>query len=100
MPDNLIKEYMAEARNLKEKNNLNTIFVLRGFYKNSFRETSEKIGILCENKYVSVIVDPTLFEKYNINQVPTVIKQDDGDFYKISGSVSIGYALEKFSGDK
>jgi type-F conjugative transfer system pilin assembly protein TrbC len=100
MRDNLIKEYIAEARSLKEKDNINVVFVLRGFYKNSFKETGSKVAQLSDSKNVGVIVDPTLYQKYNIKQVPVIVKKNENDFDKISGSITIRYALEIFKEGK
>jgi type-F conjugative transfer system pilin assembly protein TrbC len=98
MPDNMIKDYVSEAGDLKEKNNIDIIFVLRGFYKNSFKETSHKIGQLSGNKNIGVIIDPNLYKKYGVEQVPTIAKENnDDEFDKIIGSISIRYALEKFT---
>lgn len=100
MSDNLISNYIVEARSLKERDNINVIFVLRGFYKNSFRETSNKINKLTDGKHIAMIVDPTLYEKYNVNQVPSIIKNNNNSYDKLIGSVTIRYALEVFEGDK
>lgn len=98
MPDSLIRDYIDEARNLKESNNVNIVFVLRGFYNNSFKETSDKINQLANGRSIAVIVDPTLYEKYNINLVPSIIKNSDHDYDKLTGSVTISYAIELFAG--
>jgi conjugal transfer pilus assembly protein TrbC len=95
MPDNLIRDYIIEARNYD-----GTVLVLRGFYKNSFRETTHKINKLGDNKQVGVIVDPTLYQKYNIQQVPSIVRVKGNSFDKIDGSISIKYALEKFEENK
>jgi type-F conjugative transfer system pilin assembly protein TrbC len=100
MPDSLIKSYIAEARGLKEKNNGNITFVLRGFYENSYRKTTDKVAKLSGSRPVSIVVDPTLFKKYNVTQVPSVVR-DGGDSYdKMNGATTIKYALEQFEGGK
>ncbi len=72
--------------------------VLRGLYKNSFRLTQEKIkdlGIVVE-------IDPPLFEKFQIQQVPTFIlalsSQGETvlDHDVLKGNVSLSYVLEQF----
>ena len=100
MPEIMIKNYFIEAKSLKQKKDINTVFVLRGFYKNSFKETLIRISSLLsdfDDKNVNMVVDPTLFRKYLINQVPAILKNCENDFYKITGSVSITYALEQFN---
>ncbi len=101
MPDNMIKNYFSESQNLLNKDrNTDIVFVLRGFYKNSFKETRAKIATLTQNnnnKPLGIIVDPILFQKYNIQQVPIIIKEyKNGNYDIIKGSITIKYALETF----
>lgn len=103
MPDSMIKNYFSESQNLFNKNT-DIVFVLRGFYKNSFRETTAKIATLTQNnnnKPLGIIVDPTLFQKYNIQQVPTIVREyKNGSYDIIKGSITIKYALETFKKEK
>jgi conjugal transfer pilus assembly protein TrbC len=71
--------------------------ILRGLYKDSFRLTQQKIkelGIVAD-------VDPTLFQKFSIKEVPTFVitepHQDQQSFRydQLSGNVTLTYALEK-----
>lgn len=101
MPDNMIKNYFSESQNLLNKDkNMDIVFVLRGFYKNSFKETTAKVATLTQdndNQPLGIIVDPILFQKYNIGQVPTIIKEyKNGSYDVIKGSITIKYALETF----
>lgn len=101
MPEIMIKNYFIEAKSLKQKKDINIVFVLRGFYRNSFKETLIKINSLLsdfDDKNVNLVVDPIFFRKYIVNQVPVILKNCKNDFYKITGSVSITYGLEQFSG--
>lgn len=98
MGDNMLKNYFIEANKLQNK--MNITFVLRGFFQNSFQLTIKKIGALLEDiGPVSIIVDPTLFLKYDVKQVPVIV-QNGKRFKKISGAVSIQYSLEKFLGEE
>lgn len=98
MPDKMIKNYFIESQSLKEKYNINIIFVLRGFYKNSFKATSEKIALLLKDldkKDVPITIDPITFKKYNIEKVPTFLKFNAENYDIMSGAVNIDYFIEK-----
>jgi len=78
--------------------------VLRGLVNGGFKETAEKLKELQEE----IIIDPTLFEAYGITLVPTFVlrsestrKVKNGSYDRLSGNVSLEYALEQFalSGD-
>jgi conjugal transfer pilus assembly protein TrbC len=72
--------------------------VLRGLYKNSFRRTQQKIKDLG----IVVDIDPPLFEKFQIQQVPTFVLalSSQGETIPehdiLKGNVSLSYALEQF----
>ncbi len=85
----------------QDANKVGGRLVLRGLYKNSFRLTQQKIkdlGIVVE-------IDPPLFEKFQIQQVPTFIlalsSQGETvlDHDVLKGNVSLSYALEQFVKD-
>lgn len=68
--------------------------VTRGLLNNSFQETQKKlrdIGIELE-------IDPTLFERYTIDQVPTYVLEEkrSGRFDQISGNVDPLFVLNLF----
>jgi type-F conjugative transfer system pilin assembly protein TrbC len=74
--------------------------VLRGLVEGNFRETAKKLQELQEE----ILIDPTLFEDYGISTVPTFVlrsestrKVKDGSYDRLSGNVSLEYALEQFS---
>ncbi len=73
---------------------------MRGLINNSFKETA----VYMREFKAGLWIDPTLFKAFNIVQVPTfvvleksfvqglVVKHD-----KLSGNVSLDFALEKIS---
>ena len=73
--------------------------VLRGLVGNSFKETAEKLKKIPHG----ALIDPTLFETYEIKNVPTFVKllneqrhpKDKVPYRKLSGNVSVQYALNK-----
>ena len=85
----------------------NGIIVLRGVEDNSFKKMSEHIQRLTkEDEELAIIIDPTLFKKFNVEQVPTYVlaKQEkcpagvscQAHYDKIIGNITPKYALEKF----
>lgn len=73
-------------------------FVLVGLPNNSFSELSEKIIKLKKMGVDAQIqIDPIAFKKFQISNVPTFVVSDDNKFDKISGSISLEYALNYMS---
>lgn len=65
-----------------------------------FKETAKKLQELQEE----ILIDPTLFEAYGISVVPTFVlrtentgKVEDNSYDRLSGNVSLEYALEQFA---
>lgn len=72
------------------------IFVLRGLPENSFRELAVKMQDLRKKGIMATVqIDPLLFEKYGIEQVPCFVIAEEKRFDKLSGNVTLAYALEK-----
>jgi type-F conjugative transfer system pilin assembly protein TrbC len=77
--------------------------VLRGLKDNSFSQTAIEIKKLGEKG--GVIIDPNLFEEYNVTMVPTFVLAREKDclegmscykkFDKLAGNVKAGYVLDK-----
>ena len=64
-------------------------FVLRGLPQNSFKVLAQKI-----TEYgCPVIIDPLLFEKYGITQVPCFVWEHKGKTKGVYGNVTLDYAL-------
>ena len=80
LPVTSLKQLFAQA----SKNNVRLI--MRGLVNNSFKDTQRKIQELG----IIVDIDPTLFDKYQITQVPTFVKGQ----HKLMGNVSLAYAKQ------
>ncbi|MBN9413082.1 MAG: type-F conjugative transfer system pilin assembly protein TrbC [Candidatus Paracaedimonas acanthamoebae] len=71
--------------------------VIRGLINNSFKETAMALQKL----ETGVLLDPTLFEKYNVTSVPTFIifegdlKDEHPPYDRLMGNVSLRFVLEK-----
>jgi conjugal transfer pilus assembly protein TrbC len=71
--------------------------VIRGLPKNSFKELAKKVFHLRERGVKSPIsIDPNKFEEYHIDSVPTFVRIKGKDFDKITGNITLNYALEQF----
>ena len=72
------------------------VLVLRGLPENSFKQLAVKIYNLRKiGVRATVQVDPRLFDKYRIDKVPTFVTTDNDRFDKVSGNVSLAFALGK-----
>ncbi len=96
MPKESIKGWIAQAQKAK------AAIYIRGLINNSFKDTAKAISELVqnqENQAGGILIDPNLFKKYSITQVPAVvvIKNEKNDFDVIYGDVSLDYALDKIS---
>lgn len=108
MPEELIDDYIKEARIY------GGVLVLRGLINNSLKQTVTKLKEIEGNdgkkSNIAITIHPHLFKLYNITQVPTIVVSKDNlacilkyddcstlyEYDKISGSITIGYALEEF----
>lgn len=107
MPEALIEDYIKEARIY------GGVLVLSGLINNSLKQTVAKLKDIEGNdgkkSNISITIHPHLFKLYNITQVPTIVVSKDNlacilkyddcstlyEYDKISGSITIGYALEE-----
>ena len=86
MPKESLKALAIEAKKH------NVVLVIRGLIDNSFLKTANFLKELGEG----VILDPLLFRKYNVVVVPTFIETRQAGYKKMSGHITLAYALEKF----
>lgn len=82
--------------------------VIRGLVDGSVRKTFEETRTLIGSKKVGFLIDPRVFDAFGISDVPTFVVTDgkpptscetsscqgEGQFVKVSGDVSVEYALE------
>ncbi|SPJ31866.1 type-F conjugative transfer system pilin assembly protein TrbC [Candidatus Protochlamydia amoebophila] len=82
----------------QELEKLGGIFVLRGLPQNSFKELANRIFTLQEQGVrVPIQIHPQLFQRFDIQLVPTIAVTEGEQYDKISGNLSIQGALEKMS---
>lgn len=96
MPEEEIKYLLRESKKY------NGVLVLRGIYQ-GFKETIEKIKEINKEEMAAIIIDPRLFQTFDIKVVPAFVLTQriptniDGNikYIKALGSVSIEYFLAK-----
>lgn len=69
--------------------------VMRGLYKNSFRQTLEKLfDLIKEDNKGGISINPAWFKKYNINTVPALVVNNNAqDFNVVYGNIPLKTAL-------
>jgi type-F conjugative transfer system pilin assembly protein TrbC len=73
-------------------------FVLRGLPSQSFQALANRILKLKEQGVnASIQLDPKSFLKFEIKQVPAIVVVEEQAFDKVSGLVSLQFALEKMA---
>lgn len=104
MPDSIIMEYLQEAQKIGAR------LVIKGPVSNNFDDTIKKISqLVSDENYRGMSIDPTLFTRFNVNTVPTLvlpiepIEPCDSNgcstprHIKATGTISIEYFLEKIT---
>lgn len=95
---------------VSQADRLGAVIVMRGFKDNSMKSMGRAIADLVGNRNVSVHVHPPAFKQFKIEAVPAFVlsrsensKQvseegcaPDSSFVKVSGDVTVEYALEQF----
>jgi conjugal transfer pilus assembly protein TrbC len=102
IPINSLRQFAIQS------NKANGVLVLRGLINDSFKQTASFIKSLNDNG-TRAIIDPISFKLFDVRQVPeiVVIVDDSGCmagkcehtplFDKISGNISLDYALEQIA---
>ncbi len=86
MPRETLKSLYKEA----EANR--AVLILRGLKEQSFRKTGEYIKEL----EIGLQINPDLFKKYHIQNLPTFIRIKGDEHDSLSGNVSLQFAKQKF----
>ena len=91
MPKESIKGWIAQAKKS------DAAIYIRGLVNNSFKDTAKAVQELVQDQPGGLLIDPTLFKKYSITQVPAVVVTNSDSFDVIYGDVNLDYALERIS---
>lgn len=99
MPRQALENYFYEAKKY------NATILIRGFINDSLKETTQFFAKI--DNGTSALIDPDRYTKFNINAVPAIVLvQDESECInqsctprhdRISGNISIAYALESFA---
>lgn len=85
----------------KEIEQFGGVLVLRGLPENSFKELAKRLLLLKEKGLTaSFQINPKLFYEYEITNVPAFVLLGKQGFDKVSGNISLEYALELFQSGK
>ncbi|HDO7865853.1 TPA: type-F conjugative transfer system pilin assembly protein TrbC [Legionella pneumophila] len=93
MPNNLLEE------TLKESVRLNIPAYLNGLYHDSMSSTALKVMELSEHiPNFNLLIDPTLFERFGIHQVPALVVDNGTAFDVIYGHLPLKEGLMRMAG--
>lgn len=88
MPNESLKGWITEAERIHAP------LVIRGLVNNSFKETLACMKELVGDNKGGMQLDPVLFKKFQIKQVPAVVVRKENEYDVIYGDAHLGYALE------
>lgn len=89
------KLWLAYSRELEQ---IGGVFILRGLPHNSFKELADRIFALqVKGVNVPIQIYPQLFQKYAIEQVPSIVVAEEEKYDKIAGNMSLAWALSKMA---
>lgn len=82
---------VAALKNLgSQAKKMGAVLVIRGFVKGTLQATAS----LVDSINCPLEIDPKLFEKCNVQHVPTIMVYEKDAWYKVTGNVEIGFAKE------
>ncbi|OGV51931.1 MAG: type-F conjugative transfer system pilin assembly protein TrbC [Legionellales bacterium RIFCSPHIGHO2_12_FULL_42_9] len=90
MPETLMIETLQECERL------HIPAILNGLYQNSMPETAKKVMALSNQiPNLSLQIDPTAFERFNIHQVPALVVEQGDCFDVIYGTLPLVEELDR-----
>lgn len=93
MPTNLLEE------TLKESARLNIPAYINGLYQDSMRSTALKVIELSKHiPNLNLLIDPTLFERFGVHQVPALVVDNGTSFDVIYGHLPLKEGLMRMAG--
>jgi len=100
MPAPLIKEALLDIARINREQRGNVVMVLRGFVNNDLKSTIRSFYELMKEAKIDsdlpVEINPELFDKYSVVEVPTMVQELKGNIAIMKGAVSPSYAMSRF----
>jgi type-F conjugative transfer system pilin assembly protein TrbC len=90
LPKETLKALMTSAKRH------GATLVMRGLIHNSFRTTAQRL----KDWEGEVVVDPLFFKEYALDRVPTFVWVTPQGYRKLTGNVSVAYALKRLTGEE
>ncbi|MBW8308642.1 MAG: type-F conjugative transfer system pilin assembly protein TrbC [Candidatus Paracaedibacteraceae bacterium] len=87
MPKEALKKYYLDAEAVGGR------LIIQGLVNNSFIETHKALVDL----NINIDIDPTLFDRYEVSQVPVIMSTAGRQKDQIAGNMTLESALETFS---
>jgi type-F conjugative transfer system pilin assembly protein TrbC len=92
MPLQSLKQWLSQAQPY------GAMLVLRGLVHQSFRETATHVAEVLDGKKGGLQINPELFKKFQITQVPAVVQVHEDESYDIVyGDIGLPNAIEQLS---
>lgn len=109
IPDETIHTYLAAMEGLEESD---MTMVMKGFVPDergryliriaqkdqSCRDRmQQKNPVACERFKTPIKIQPSLFDRYMVTQVPAVVYEHEGQAWKITGDAELAYLVERIN---
>lgn len=109
IPDATIHAYLTAMEGLKEPG---MTLLMKGFVpversryliriarkdRNCVDRIQQKNPVVCERFEVPIRIQPSLFDRYEVTQVPAVVYEREGEAWKITGDAGLDYLFEQIN---
>lgn len=109
VPDRTMNNYLTAIEALKDQE---ITMVMNGFVPGKRKEylaritqkdlacvsqLNQKTAIRCERFEIPIKIKPSLFDRFEIKQVPALVYERGGDAWKITGDMGLDYLLERIN---
>jgi type-F conjugative transfer system pilin assembly protein TrbC len=109
VPDRTMNNYLTA---IEEVENPGITMVMNGFVPGKRKEylaritkkdlacvsqLKQKTAVQCERFEIPIKIKPSLFDRFDIKQVPALVYERDGDAWKITGDMGLDYLLKRIN---
>lgn len=109
VPDRTMNNYLTAIEALKDQE---ITMVMNGFVPGKRKEylaritqrdlscvslLKQKTAVQCERFEIPIKIKPSLFDRFEIKQVPALVYERGGDAWKITGDMGLDYLLERIN---